>query len=166
MIPLYKQMKVLAKRHKGELNMETSNFQFGTPKLLSVKYKLNENFTPPETMPLNLSSSTTVKRAKDKRVAQVTLAIKVFDEEKFSESPFFIEIVMQGNFIWSEDLEPKAKKLLSSNAPAILLSYMRPYISQLTIFSGYPPLILPLLNFTNDNPVTEVVENIVQDDFE
>jgi len=51
-------------------------------------------------------------------------------------------------FEWSDDIEEKTvRSLLEINAPVALLSYMRPYISGITSGSGYPPLVIPLLNF-------------------
>ena len=40
------------------------------------------------------------------------------------------------------------KGLLNVSAPAVLLSYIRGMISQVTAFSGYPALIIPLINFS------------------
>ena len=53
---------------------------------------------------------------------------------------------LEGIFNWKADEIDDI--LLEVNAPAVLIAYIRPIISQLTSFSGYPPLILPLINFT------------------
>ena len=59
---------------------------------------------------------------------------------------------MSGEFKWSENVDEKTLDiLLNSNAPAILLSYIRPYISTITSGAGYPALILPLIDFTKDD---------------
>lgn len=46
--------------------------------------------------------------------------------------------------------EELVKLLLKQNAPAILLSDIRPYVTTLTTGSGYPPLVLPLMNFVEN----------------
>lgn len=40
--------------------------------------------------------------------------------------------------------------VLNYNSPAIILSYLRPFISQITLFSGNPALTLPLINFAKE----------------
>lgn len=39
---------------------------------------------------------------------------------------------------------------LRANGPAILLSYIRPYITNITVRDGFPPLILPVMDFTEN----------------
>ncbi|WP_288088847.1 protein-export chaperone SecB [Bacteroides acidifaciens] len=41
----------------------------------------------------------------------------------------------------------KDSAFLKINAPAIAFPYIRSYISNLTLQSGYPPIILPSINF-------------------
>ncbi len=63
-------------------------------------------------------------------------------------SPFFISITQLGEFEYPSDLDrTDLENLLNINAPAVLLSYIRGLISQITAFSGYPALIIPLINF-------------------
>lgn len=63
--------------------------------------------------------------------------------------PFFISITQSGVFEYPKDIDKKMLKgLLNVSAPAVLLSYIRGMISQVTAFSGYPALIIPLINFS------------------
>jgi preprotein translocase subunit SecB len=88
--------------------------------------------------------------------AKVIFTLKIFDQEKLSEVPFFMQVSMKGFFRWDESMDEEIyKKLLRTNAPAILLSYIRPFVSQLTSASGYPPLILPLIDFSS-NEILEI----------
>lgn len=80
--------------------------------------------------------------------AEVTLKFEIFSEEKLNESPFFLSVTEKGLFEWSEDYLNNIDDLLNVSAPAVLLSYIRSIISQATAFSGYPALIVPLINFT------------------
>jgi len=79
--------------------------------------------------------------------AEVILKFQIFSEEKFEESPFFLSVTEKGIFEWSEDHLDQIDDLLKTSAPAVLLSYVRSIISQATAFSGYPALIVPLINF-------------------
>ena len=138
--------------------MEYSRFQISQPQLLEVTYIINEDFNNSDNadnIKLEANSVTTVEMLTDDTGAKVIFTLKIFDQEKLSEVPFFMQISMQGFFRWDESMEEEIyKKLLSTNAPAILLSYIRPFVSQLTSASGYPPLILPLIDFTSN----EIIE--------
>lgn len=138
--------------------MEYSRFQISQPQLLEVTYIINEDFNNSDNadnIKLEANSVTTVEMLTDDTGAKVIFTLKIFDQEKLSEVPFFMQISMQGFFRWDESMEEEIyKKLLSTNAPAILLSYIRPFVSQLTSAFGYPPLILPLIDFTSN----EIIE--------
>lgn len=77
--------------------------------------------------------------------------MKVFDNSSMVNVPFYIDISMEGEFFWDGGFNDKdIDTLLKSNGPAILLSYIRPYISSITVGAGFPPLILPLIDFTEN----------------
>ncbi len=136
--------------------MEFSRFQLSRPQLLEVTYILNEDFDNSGNIKLEANSITTVEMSKDDTGAKVIFTLRIFDQEKLSEVPFFMQVIMQGFFKWDENMEEELyKQLLRTNAPAVLLSYIRPFVSQLTTASGYPPLILPLIDFTR-NEIMEI----------
>ena len=55
-----------------------------------------------------------------------------------------------GYFSWDEKIkEDDLINYLELNAPAVLFLYIRPFISNMTAYSGFSPLILPLINFIN-----------------
>ncbi len=126
-----------------------SNFKFKNHKLTSLKYELNDSYELKST-PIKMNIQTETKIVKDGNNAIVSLELLVFDKDSYKrqEVPFYVDITMSGEFEWDSSIDDKLLViLLESNAPATLLSYMRPYISNLTIGAGYPPLIIPLLNF-------------------
>jgi len=43
---------------------------------------------------------------------------------------------------------PAKLHMLRQNAPAALFSYLRPIVTQITVEANIPPLVLPLMNFT------------------
>lgn len=129
--------------------MKKSKLQFKNPKLKKLEFKINEQFKNENLLGLDLNSKTNVDRTENKAV--VSLTLNIFDKENIEDAPFFIDIEMSGEFRWPESVdEDTLEILLNSNAPAILLSYIRPYISTITSGAGYPALILPLIDFTKE----------------
>lgn len=126
--------------------MRKSNFQMNTPILQNLIIKINDNFHPSsDNLTLNISDSKKIIRNSNTS-AIVNYTVKVFDSNFNSNIPFFIEISYSGEFVWSMLDESEIQILLENNAPAILLGYIRPLISQLTGNAGFPPLHLPLFN--------------------
>ena len=133
--------------------MKESKFKFKIPYLKKIFFQCNRDYDCEE-IELNIKATTAVRKNQDE--ATVSLDMEVFELEKIKEAPYYINIIMEGDFTWSEDLEEdKINDLLRRNAPSILLSYIRPYLSNLTTGAGYPPLILPLLDFTENEAVFE-----------
>ncbi len=130
--------------------MKNSRLQFKNPKLLTLNYKLNKKFKNEGYVNLDVKSKTSIKKGDN--TAFVLLELNIFDKKSIDNAPFYIDISMEGQFFWNggfnnEDID----KLLKSNGPAILLSYIRPYISNITVGAGFPPLILPLMDFTDND---------------
>ena len=64
-----------------------------------------------------------------------------------NEYPFVIKIIMASDFMWEDELEDGlVDKLLKANATSLILSYMRPIISNITNNSKYPVFNLPFLD--------------------
>jgi len=64
---------------------------------------------------------------------------------------FKLDIEIQGCFAWDDMLDKDTEQLdtlLRQNAPAALFSYLRPIVTQITVEANIPPLVLPLMNFT------------------
>ena len=62
---------------------------------------------------------------------------------------FGISLEMAFLFELNENIDEKFKQsdFLTVNAPAIAFPYVRSYISNLTLQSGFSPIILPSVNF-------------------
>ena len=50
-----------------------------------------------------------------------------------------------------DDKRSRLEFLLNENAPAILYSYLRPMITTITLDANLPPLVIPLMNFREQN---------------
>lgn len=125
-----------------------SKFRIIIPKLKKLEYEFNDECEKQESFKLKIQTET--KILKKANSALVSLKLQIFDkvEYELNEVPFYISIIMFSEFEWDESVDERAiPSLLENNAPAVILSYIRPFISNLTVGSGYPPLIIPLLNF-------------------
>lgn len=132
--------------------MKKSKFQIkGIPKITSFKFEANSEFKFRQDLNLEVEIKSThnVKKI-DNYNAIVTLEMEIFPESR-NDKPFYLEIKGDAKFTWGEDL-PKdvVESLLMTNSPAIILSYMRPIISQLTTYAGQAPLIIPLLDLSKE----------------
>lgn len=56
------------------------------------------------------------------------------------------DCLFETNFDLNQEVDPE--KIFKSNAAAIAFPYFRAYITQITLLSGFPPLILPTMNFS------------------
>ena len=90
-----------------------------------------------------------IQKNSDGKSAIVELTVQLNkNEDMEKEDPCFVaEVTMQAVFSWPEELPAeKADVLLNLNAPALLISYARPVLVQLTSASPLPTYNLPFLN--------------------
>ena len=126
--------------------MNPSIFQFKNPILEKVEFMLNDEFEKESFEGFAIKDKITTKNIEEGKKANVTLEIMIGEEN--TNTPFRIHIVMSSVF-YSETLaKEKFEELLVTNAPAALLSYIRPIISSLTSQSGYPTLTIPFMSFS------------------
>lgn len=132
--------------------MKKSLFQMkGLPIITNLKFDVSKefNFAIDQSLELEINVKTKIF-AKEKKSANVELELELFPNEK--NRPFYLKAISIAYFIWAEGLDEKTiEGLLKVNAPAIMLSYIRPIISNITTFSGQPPLLIPLIDLTNNN---------------
>ncbi|PIM76434.1 protein-export chaperone SecB [Fusobacterium polymorphum] len=126
--------------------MKESFFRLKSQFTEEIIFKKNSDFKDRK-IKLKVSHKLEIKNI-DETSSNVKLIFSIFTEEELAESPFFISITQLGEFQYPSDLDKTdLENLLNINAPAVLLSYIRGLISQITAFSGYPALIVPLMNF-------------------
>lgn len=126
--------------------MNRSKFQFSNPELEKIEFQINESFSQEMYDGIAMQSNTEVKKI-DGHNAYVALSICIGNETE--GQPFDITVKMSAKFNWDESItEEQANKMLKINAPAVLLSYIRPIVSNMTNSSRYPCLNIPFINFT------------------
>ena len=62
-------------------------------------------------------------------------------------APFKLKIKVASDFKWEYIEEERVNAMLKNNAPALLLSYMRPIVASITNSSNFPAYNLPFMNF-------------------
>lgn len=128
--------------------MKKSKFQFTDPELEKLEFDINAEYDADKFDGILMESNTQVRRDNSNE-AYVALTLRIGSNEE--NQPFIILVKMSANFSWEENLEEKlVKSLLKSNAPAALLSYIRPIVSMMTVSSKYPALNIPFIDFTQN----------------
>lgn len=129
--------------------MKTSNFQFESPVLEELVFAVNPKFKASnENIEMKNAFHTDVKRVENQRVAKVSLTLTINETEE--DVPFNLRIRLSALFRWNDSLSDEAvDAMLKINASALLLSYMRPIVSNVTNYSRFPSYNLPFVNFVD-----------------
>lgn len=131
--------------------MKESVFQFTNPALTQMEFLINDGFdSEKKSVKMRVTLNVNILPDNNNNNAKVSLTCELGEQNK--ESPFWLKVVEQANFKWNKDInETTKKKLLNQNAPALLLSYLRPIVSQITASSMYGAYNIPFCDFTIDN---------------
>lgn len=129
--------------------MKKSSFQFTNPVLLRLDFQINEDFSSKDSISVPIQFQVQ-KSTKDQTEKMATVKLSVTVGEKTNNMPYYISATICANFKWEPDSysEEAVDNLLSQNAPALLLSYIRPIIANITNSSPYPVNNLPFFDFT------------------
>lgn len=74
----------------------------------------------------------------------LTLHAKIWNKE----DNLIIRLTIRGNFEYDPELTDEEKNIyFKHNAPAILMPYIRAYVSSITSLSGIPTIVLPTYTF-------------------
>ena len=127
--------------------MKQSSFQFSDPFLKDISFSINEDFSPPaDGVSIEIETEVEVHPSKeDGRSALVNIHISL--GRSAESAPFTLSMTMAAVFRWEEPFSKEAvDKLLSKNAPALLIGYARPIIAMVTNASPFPAYNLPFIN--------------------
>ena len=124
--------------------MKTSNFQFVNPYLSELNFIAKKNFNPEgNEIEVKSSFNVNVSKSNTEHKATVELAATIGDDK----APFVIYAKIASNFVWGDLNDETVDNFLKINAPAVLLSYLRPIIASVTNSSQFPVYNLPFINF-------------------
>lgn len=119
------------------------------PMLKALEYRLNEGFKlQREQSEVNIKLNFDVLIHKDKNLPEASVDLTCEIGGKESEYPYFLRITETSKFRWLEDMDKeKVKQLLERNGPALLLSFLRPMVLQVTATSPCNAYQIPFMDF-------------------
>lgn len=133
-------------------NVRESSFKFGDIKILKLDFECNEILDEGE-------HEIQIEREVDFFEINKDIENKIFENRvilnlKIStiDNKAMVFSTIQGNFKSEGIEEPRSNILFQQNAPALLLSYLRPIISMVSQ-QTYFPIEIPFLNFTKSEQV-------------
>lgn len=125
--------------------MKESNLKLiGIPRIVESFFKLDKKYDLSEKndTEIKLNMETEIDgNENDDSLFLCRIKLNVTNESK----EFEIKLTVEGIFKIDEEKD-EFKKVLLTNGPAILISFARPYIVNLTTSAGMEPIVLPLLN--------------------
>ena len=131
--------------------MTISPFQFTQPLLTKASFEMR--FPKEGTKPsvdLYLHKNIINIEGKNQALVELIVQLNKKEKEEKRDAHYVCEIAMQSMFSWSEEIsEEQAKELLEINAPATLLSYIRPIVAGLTNASPVSVYNIPYINMLN-----------------
>lgn len=133
--------------------MRKSVFQFENPRVKNIIFQSNEKFNPDniKNVDFRIKTETNISRPDSGKRARVELKVELpEDPNEILEKglPYFCAVSVVADFVWDDAVDEKqAESFLRLNAAALLLSYARTTIAQLTMEAGYPAYHLPFIDF-------------------
>lgn len=126
-----------------------STFQFSDPSLLKFLFEINNGFVKEGSEDINIELNTEIHIQPGPDVNSSVVILKLSIGSQDDSSPFYIYAEEGAAFRWDpEEMDEQRDKLLKQNAPALLLSYLRPTISLITSVSPFDTYNIPFINFT------------------
>ena len=130
----------------GARKMKQSKFQFLNPSLEELYFVVNSELAADEVeSEIQNNFHVQVRRSQNENRANVGLILETNME--MDKVPFKLRIKMVSDFKWEDLDEHQVENMLKLNAPALLLSYMRPIVASITNSANFPPYNLPFINF-------------------
>ncbi|MBE4726279.1 protein-export chaperone SecB [Leuconostoc citreum] len=139
------------------MNKKESFFQFTNPKISEILFAPTGESVSSKLKDVldTIQVKSDVSRDSEKNIATVTLTVSNFDKDDLDNDnaislPYLIRIGYTAEFHWDNSDVHNIDMFLNINAPALLLGYIRPQISEITSRAGFEPLYLPFLDFTDE----------------
>lgn len=135
--------------------MIQNKFKFTNPILQSCNFSINSEFVKEmnkeksknEEIKIPIRTSIGKGKIKDNKCV-VSMKVEVGNEK--AECPFHIVVHMDAKFSWTDENSNRVERFLNISAPALLLGYIRPVISNITNLSPFPSYNVPFMDFTHE----------------
>lgn len=127
---------------KNDLNHKSELTLVGIPKITKIRFDKTQEYKDATNYHLNIKNRITEKTEESCKIIQ---SIIIYSLE--NNKPFTAEFEAECSFKWNKDLSEKKKEMfINYSAPSTILSYIRPILTQILIYSGLPDFRLPLVN--------------------
>ena len=129
-----------------------SSFQFRNPSLLKLLFEINNGFERAGEAEINIDIDSKIEISPGIEENSAVVILKLVIGAKNNSAPFYIYAEEGAEFRWNPSKIDNGheEKLLKQNAPALLLSYLRPTISMITSASPFNSYNIPFMNFTEE----------------
>ena len=136
--------------------MSFSPFQFTSPLLINAQFTMFRQQKAEDDVSIHLCRKIIRPEEKESQaVVELRVQLNKTEDQIREDACFAAEVTMQSLFTWPEEMDAvQVEALLTKNAPAMLLSYARPIIAQLT---GSSPLQAFHIPFVNMNELTSAL---------
>jgi len=105
---------------------------------------------------LNPHLETLVKIKKSDSIIEVNMLFSTQVNQSDGNKLFSLAAEYMGRFAYDSSLQDEnVLKFAKLNAPSIIFPFLRAAIASLTLSAGYPPLNLPVINFTKQEVKVE-----------
>ena len=114
-----------------------------SPIIKRLEFEKNEMYQHDNETTIMFNVQFGVDEIKENRT---TIVLDLTAGEKSEKQPFFMEISIKSSISWSENRsDEEMKELIQATGRNVLISYVRPWLTQLTVDSGLPPLVIPFI---------------------
>ena len=130
--------------------MKDSSFQFKAPVLSGLEFVLNSNFDRDGKSYFKNEFQVGFSKNEDAHEAIVELTILIESSKESQNQPYTIKLTIGSIFRWQNEFDNEMiEKLLTINAPALLVSYARPIVAMITNSAGCEAYNIPFIDFTD-----------------
>lgn len=129
--------------------MKKSLFQFTNPHIDEIIFKVNtENYD--KEMPIEISVEPYINDEIE-NTGNVSLRLLVgrINDDAELLTPVYFSGVISAEFKWDSSVKD-VENMLKINGGTVLLSYIRPVLSSLTMQAGIKPIHIPFINFAEN----------------
>lgn len=131
-----------------------SKFQYKAPVLTETEFRINREYVKqkgPIPINIHLQREVTPLENANKAIIELTVYLNGNETKWDDDAPYWAKVKYGAQFEWDDNVtEEDIEKFLRTNAPALLIGYIRPVIAQLTAMSPFPVYTLPLIDTTGD----------------
>ena len=128
--------------------MSFSNFQFSKPLLTKSRFEMNGvSGEQNKEISINLKRNILKLDGQNKALVELTVEMNQKEGAVIEGTFFFGEFTMQSLFTWDSSLpDSQVDSFLNYNAPALLISYIRPHVSLVSSMSPAGQCDIPYIN--------------------